>query len=223
MSSRLTAGCRSPSGWPVALLLEDPPLLEHARVAERGAEQEAVELRLRQRERALVLDRVLGREQEERARQLAGLAVDRHLALGHRLEQRRLRLRRRAVDLVDEEDVREDRPRPELEVARLLVEDGHAGDVGRLQVGRALDPRDRDAVDAAADRAGEHRLRGAGHVLEQHVAAAHQRGEDELDLLALAVDDRLDVVEQPRRDVDRGREPVGLFLERRPPLPSRRS
>jgi len=45
------------------------------------------------------------------------------------------------------------------------------------------------------------------------VAAAHQRGEDELDLLALAVDDGLDVVEQTRRDVDRRRETLGLFLD----------
>jgi hypothetical protein len=37
-------------------------------------------------------------------------AVDGDVALGHRLEQRGLRLRRRAVDLVGEEDVREDRP-----------------------------------------------------------------------------------------------------------------
>ena len=109
-----------------ALLLEDPPLLEHAGIAERGAKQEAVELRLGQRERALVLDRVLGREQEERVGELERHPVDGHLPLGHRLEQRRLRLRRRAVDLVDEEDVREDRARAELEVARLLVEDRHA-------------------------------------------------------------------------------------------------
>ena len=213
MSSSADGGLQVAERMPVALLLQDPPLLEHAGVAERGAEEEAVELRLGQRERSLVLDRVLGREQEERARQLAGLAVDGHLPFRHRLEQRRLGLRRRPVDLVDEQDVGEDRARPELEVARLLVEDGHAGDVGRLQVGRALDPRDRDALDAAADRAREHRLRGPGHVLEQHVAAAHQRGEDELDLLALAVDDGLDVVEQARRDVDRGREALGLFLD----------
>ena len=38
--------------------------------------------------------------------------------LGHRLEQRRLRLRHRAVDLVDEQDVGEDRAGPELEVPR---------------------------------------------------------------------------------------------------------
>ncbi len=40
-----------------------------------------------------------------------GLAVDRHLPLLHRLEERGLRLRRRAVDLVGEQEVREDRAR----------------------------------------------------------------------------------------------------------------
>ena len=38
--------------------------------------------------------------------------------------------------------------------------------------------------------------------LEQHVATAHERRDDELDLLALAVDDGLDVVQQARGDVD---------------------
>ena len=45
-----------------------------------------------------------------------GHALDRHLPLLHRLEQRGLGLRRRAVDLVAEQEVREDRPWPELEV-----------------------------------------------------------------------------------------------------------
>ena len=72
-----------------------------------------------------VLDRVLGGDDEERQLERVRLAVDRHLALLHRLEQRRLRLRGRAVDLVHEEDVREHRPGPELELVRLLVEDVH--------------------------------------------------------------------------------------------------
>ena len=46
---------------------------------------------------------------------------------------------------------------------------------------------------AARDRAGEHGLRRPRDVLEQHVAAADERGEDELDLLRLPVDDGLDV------------------------------
>ena len=55
---------------------------------------------------------------EERLRQQTRVAVDRHLPLRHRLQQRRLRLRHRAVDLVDEQDVREDGPGPELELTR---------------------------------------------------------------------------------------------------------
>ena len=187
------------------LLLDDRDLVVLRRVAERRAQEEAVELRLRERERPLLLDRVLGREHEERLRKLAGDAVDRHLLLGHRLEERGLRLRHRAVDLVDEEDVREHRSRPELEVAVALVEDREAGDVRRLEIGRALDPRERSAVDAACDRAGEDGLRRSRDVLQQHVAAADERGQDEPDLLGLPAHDRLDVAEQPCRDVRGGR------------------
>ncbi len=53
-------------GMSEALLLQDLQLVLHVRVAERRAQEEAVELRLGQRERALVLDRVLGRDEQER-------------------------------------------------------------------------------------------------------------------------------------------------------------
>ena len=49
--------------------------------------------------------------------------VDRDLALVHRLEQRGLGARARAVDLVGEQDVREDRALPEDELAAALVVD----------------------------------------------------------------------------------------------------
>ena len=58
----------------------------------------------------------------------------RDLALLHRLQQRRLGLRRRAVDLVGEQDVREHRPAPELELAGLRVVDERAGHVARHEV-----------------------------------------------------------------------------------------
>ena len=74
------------------------------------------------------------------------------------------------------------------------------GHVGRLEIWRALDPlRDR-ALDASGDRSREHGLGRPGHVLEEHVAVARERGQDELDLVALAVDDRLDVVDEPIGD-----------------------
>ena len=66
--------------------------------------------------------------------------------------------------------------------------------------------RRRRALDRLRDRAREHRLGRSGHVLEEHVAAARERGEDELDLAPLAVDDRLDVGEEAVRDAGcRGR------------------
>ena len=194
----------------VALVGEDLELVVETRIAERGAEEEAVELRLRQRERPFVLDGVLGREEQERVRQLARDAVDGDLPLGHRLEQRRLRLRRRAVDLVDEDDVREDRPWPELELPRPLVEHGEAGDVGGLQIGRALDPLWDRALDAPGDCPGENGLGRSGNVLEEDVAIACERRQDELDLVALAVDDGLDVVDEPIGDRARALEALGL-------------
>ena len=103
-----------------------------------------------------------------------GRALDRDLPLLHRLEQRRLGPRRRPVDLVDEQDVREDRPGHEPQP--LGLEDARAGDVAREQVRRALDAG-RPQVEGARDRAGEERLAGPGHVLDEDVAVGEQRDE----------------------------------------------
>src|SRR4051794_15434275 len=124
----------------LALPLEDEDLLVERRIAEGGAQEETVELRLGQGERAFLLDRVLGRDQEERIGKPTAGSVDGHLKLRHALEQCGLRLWQGPVDLVDEDDVREDRPGPELELPRLRAPDREAGDVRRLQVRRALDP-----------------------------------------------------------------------------------
>ena len=83
--------------------------------------------------------RVLRRDHRERSRQRVRLAVDGHLQLGHRLEQPRLRFRRRPVQLVDEDDVGEDRPGVELEGLRAGAPDRRPQHVGREQVDGALD------------------------------------------------------------------------------------
>ena len=114
-------------------------------------------------------------------------AVDRDLALLHRLEQRRLRLRRRAVDLVGEHDVGEHAAGAELELAGGAVPDRHAGDVGGQQVGGELDAVP-GAADRAGDRLGQRRLADAGDVLDEEVALGEQAHEREVDLLALALD-----------------------------------
>src|SRR5207302_5009631 len=134
--AHLVAGTHRPERrkWmAMALRDDDRDLVVFGRIAEPGLQREPVELRLRERERALLLDRILRRDHEERLRQGPGRAVDRHLALGHRLEQRRLRPWHRTVDLVDKHDVRKDRALAELELAGLLAEDREPRDVRRLE------------------------------------------------------------------------------------------
>ena len=98
--------------------VEHLELALRVRVVELDLEQEAVELRLGQLEHVAMLVRVLRRDHEERVREPVRLALDRDLALLHRLEQRGLRARRRAVDLVGEQHVREDRAGEEDLLAR---------------------------------------------------------------------------------------------------------
>ena len=164
--------------------------------------REAVELRLGQRVGALVLDRVLRRHDHERAPERVADAVDRHLVLLHALEERGLRLRRGAVDLVDEEEVREDRARPELELVRALVEDVDAGDVGREQVGRELEARE-GAVEGARHRLREHRLPHAREVLDDQVPLADEAEDAEPKRLGRRVDDLAEVLGEAADDVRR--------------------
>ena len=112
------------------------------RVVDGDLHQEPVALRLGQRVDALGLDRVLGGQDEERPRHVVALAADRDVALGHHLEQRRLHLGRRAVDLVGEHEVGHDRAELGVEVLRARPVDAGADDVGRHEVGRELQPRE---------------------------------------------------------------------------------
>ena len=95
-----------------------------------------------------------------------GVAVDGHLVLLHRLEQRGLRLRRRAVDLVGEQHVGEHRPGRERELAG--PQRHRPGEVRREHVRRELHAPERHA-ERTRHRVREQRLRDAGHAFEQHV------------------------------------------------------
>ena len=172
--------------------VDDLAFLDVGGVTDQDLHQEPVALRLGQRVDALLLDRVLGGHHQERVGHLVGLAADRHLVLGHHLEQRRLHLGGRAVDLVGEQEVDEHRAELDVELLGGLPVDPGADDVGRDQVGGELDPGE-----GAADDPGEglhrERLGHPGHALEQAVAAGQEGDEHPLDHPVLAHDDPLDL------------------------------
>src|SRR5207248_258003 len=99
------------------------------RIVEQDFEQEAIKLRFGQRVRAFVLNRIFGGKHGEERRERVGFAVNRRLSLFHRFQQRGLRLRRRAIDFVGEQDVREDRAFAKTEIGGGDVEDVRTRDV----------------------------------------------------------------------------------------------
>ena len=110
------------------------------------------------------------------------MPLDRDAILLHDLQQGRVRLGRRAVDFVGQQELREHRARAEAELLRLHVEDRRAGDVRGHQVGRELNAAEL-AAQHAAQRAHEQRLAQARHAFDQHVAAGeqgHQRAQHQL-------------------------------------------
>ena len=115
------------------------------------------------------------------------LALDGHLGLVHGLEERGLRPWRGAVDLVGEQDVREDGAAVKREGALLRIEDQRAGDVARQQIGRELHTGESHA-EHPGKRLGERRLAHAGHVLQEHVPAGEDADQGEIDDGSLAAE-----------------------------------
>ena len=152
----------------------DLHLLIFREVIHDDVEHEAVELRFRQRVRALELDRVLRREDVKGLVELVGLSLHRDAVLLHRLEQRGLRFGRRAVDFVSQHDVREDRPgrehHPSSSRFGVVLNDVGAGDVARHQVRRELDARELQ-IEHLRHRVDEQRFRQSRHADDQTVAA----------------------------------------------------
>ena len=176
-------------------------LFRRRRVVDLDVEHEPVELRFGQRIRAFLLDRVLRGDREERIRQRVRRLPGRHFALLHRLQQRGLRLRRRAVDFVRQQNVREDRPFDESErppPVGILFQHARARDVRGHQVGRELNPLELQ-IENLRQRADDERLRQPGHADQQAMPAREDRREDLLDHRILPDDDLLQLAlhEQP--------------------------
>jgi hypothetical protein len=157
-----------------------PRLDVRRRVTDADAHHEAIELRLRQREGAGEVLRILRRQNDERIGQLETSAVQRHLTVVHRLQQCGLSARTSAVDLVGQKHVRKDRPAPNMELGSALVIHRHAQQVARQEVAGELHARHVRA-DRARQCPRQSRLANTGHVFNQYVTTRQQRDGSELD------------------------------------------
>jgi hypothetical protein len=172
---------------------EERLLLGECRVAERQRDHEPIELGLRQRKGAFELNGILGRKDQKRFRQLTGVSIDRHLALGHRFEQRSLGPRCRPIYLVGQEDVGEDWPRLESERAASGIKHSHPRYIVGQEVRRALKASELDSH-RRRETAGEHCLAGARHIVDEDVATTEHGDGDLFDLGSLTDDDLADTV-----------------------------
>ena len=83
-------------------------------VAHFDAMKKAVELRFRQRIRAVMLYWILRRDNYERARQYMRFIVDADFAFAHCLKQRALSFRRCAIELIRQHNIGKNGPSPEV-------------------------------------------------------------------------------------------------------------
>ncbi|MGY4368326.1 hypothetical protein ACVW1A_004391 [Bradyrhizobium sp. LB1.3] len=156
--------------------------------------QETVELRFRQRIGSFLLQRVLRGEYMERLRQIVARAGHGDVLLLHRLEQRRLRARAGAVDLVGHQQLREHRAGDEAEgtlAAGALVEHFGAENVRWHQIGRELDALGIEA-ERDAERLDQLGLGETGDADQQRMAAGEDGDQRVLDHAVLAEDDGRD-------------------------------
>ena len=139
-------------------------------IADANLHQETIELRFRQRIRSFELHRILrGENGEGIGEEMAG-PVDGHLQFFHGFEQRGLRARRHAVDLVHEQQIGEDRTAVQAKAAGGRLEDIAAENVGGNQIGRALHALELQ-TENVRERFHRQRLRQTRHALDERVAA----------------------------------------------------
>ena len=177
------------------LPLDDGELLVVLGIPDQHLEQEAVDLGLGQRVRALRLDGVLRRHHEERRGDAVRVVADRDLALLHDLEERGLHLRGRAVDLVGEEEVAEHRPELGVERPFLRSVDARAHEIRRHEIRGELHARER-AAEHAGRRLDRQRLREPGDALDEEVPLRQKADEHPLEHRVLAGDDPANLEER---------------------------
>ena len=120
----------------------------------------------------------------------------------HCFQKRRLHLGRGPVDLVRQDDVREDGTLLGLEIGLLRVVDERPHEVGGQEVGRKLDPLKRCAQ-SVGQRPHRKRLGEPGDALHENMAVRKQSDEQPFDHILLANDDAADLVQEAIHELAR--------------------
>ncbi len=170
-------------------LTDDGDLVVLGQVVDRNVEHEPVELGFRQRIRAFHLDGILRGEDEERLAEPVADAGRSHVVFLHCLEHGRLRLGRRAVDLIGQDHIGEDGPFDERHRPLVvgLLEDLGARDIGGHQVRRELDPPE-PQIEQFRQRFDQQGLRQARRAGQQAVSPRKHGNQQMLDHVLLADD-----------------------------------
>jgi hypothetical protein len=146
------------------------------------------------------LVRVLGRDYEERLWQGPRRALDRHLPLRHRFEQRALRAWGGAVDLIRQKDRREDGAWNPAEAGLSRIVDARARDIRGQQVRGELDARE-VRRDRGRDSFRERRLPDPRYIREEDVSSCQKRDQTQINDPVLAHDRLADRTKQPLVDL----------------------
>ena len=108
------------------------------------------------------------------------MIADRHAAFLHRFEQRALHFGRGAIDLISEQQVRENRALMRAKFTLRLIENLRPDDVRRQQVDRELHAAELH-VDRPRETVHQERFREPRHPLQQQMPAREKRDEQPLD------------------------------------------
>ena len=157
----------------------------YRRIAHGYLHKEAVELSLGQFVCTLLLHRVLCGDDGEEVVHLICYAVYAHLFFFHHFEERRLRLCRCAVYLVNEHNVRKDGSLVEVELRVLHVEHRRSEHVARHEVGSELYSAEA-GVHQSRHQSCRECLCHSWHSLDEHMTVGKHRGEDEVNRLVLS-------------------------------------
>jgi Dolichyl-phosphate-mannose-protein mannosyltransferase len=168
------------------------------RIIQTDAQHEAIELRIRKRIRSSQVDGILRGDDKERRRQRMRHAIGGHLLFGHRFEQRTLRFRRRAVDLVGEHELCEQRSGMEFEFAALALVHADPDNVGRQQIGRELDALERK-IERRGKGVRQRSLADAGQIFDQKMAACKDARERKEHPFVLSEHDLVDLLLRTRQ------------------------